>query len=270
MSSHIEHESMENYLETIHKLGGLKHSVRSIDIARELGLSRPSVSRAVKILRERGLITVTEDGFISLTSAGNDLAERVMHIHACLVKFLLDTTGVTVVQADIDACRIEHVVSDETVKGIEDYISRNSLTAPETETEVCSHFPDSTELLESGENYLETIFILRRKKDWVRAVDIANLLNLSRASVSRAIGVLRQKGYLDIGEGNELILTAKGETCAREIYSKHLHLEAFLKFTLGIPDEIADKDACRIEHMISREAFQGIKKYLKNHGVKVG
>ena len=269
MSSHIEHESMENYLETIHKLVSRAEHVRSVDVSKELNLSRPSVSRAIRILKERNLVTVSEEGYISLTDEGHTIADRVLHIHTCLVTFLTDTAGISPEQAGVDACRIEHVVSDETVKGIENYIKEHQLKSVVVDDEISSHFPDFAELLESGENYLESILMIRKTKNWIRSVDLARLLNVSRASVSRAVNVLKQKGYLEIGDGNELILTPKGEEVAKKIYGRHLHLEAFLKFTLGISDEVADRDACRIEHMISEPALSGIKKYLKNNGIKV-
>ncbi len=268
MPSHIEHESMENYLETIAKLGRDGARVRAVDVARELGHSRPSVSRALGLLREKNLVAVSETGAIELTEEGAAAAARVTHIHESLVKFLCHAAGITPEQADVDACRIEHVVSAETVTAVEEYIRRNGIGGMSVEIPVSSHFPESSDLLESGENYLETVYLLRQKKQRIRAVDLAGALGVSRASVSRALAALRQKGFLDIRD-NEIFFTPKGLARAREVYSKHLYLEAFLRSALGLPVRIAERDGCRIEHMVSGAALDGIRLYLRAKGIDV-
>ncbi|MDW5299675.1 MAG: metal-dependent transcriptional regulator [Sedimentibacter sp.] len=117
-------------------------------------------------------------------------------------------------------------------------------------------------MYESGENYLETILILEEKIGSVRSIDVARELNLSKPSVSRAVGLLKDDGYITVSEEGFLKLTEKGREKAVSIYEKHKILTEFLIKVTGAPDDIAEKDACRIEHIISRETYQGIKKYL--------
>ena len=268
MSGYIEHESMENYMETIYKLAANKEVVRSIDIAKNLNLSRPSVSRAVKLLREKGLINVSEGGQITMTDEGRRVAERVNSIHRNLVNFLCSVISISPECADVDACRIEHVISQVTVDAIEKY-NREHDIADITCVKINSHFPVNSELLESGENYLENIYLIKKKRNGIRAVDVAKVLEVSRPSVSRALNILKQKGFVEVDERNEINLTATGEQRAREIFHKHQNLEKFLTAVLNIDSVTADRDACRIEHMISDEAFSGILLYLRERGIEM-
>lgn len=105
-------ESAENYLETILILGKKKSNVRSVDIATELGFSKPSVCVAMRNLREHGYITTDGDGAITLTESGREIAEKVYQRHEVITKWLT-AIGVSRDQAAIDACRIEHVISQE-------------------------------------------------------------------------------------------------------------------------------------------------------------
>jgi len=105
-------ESAENYLETILILSQKKTAVRSVDIATELGYSKPSVCVAMRNLRENGYITTDGDGSIKLTSAGYDIAQNVYNRHETITKWLIGI-GVSKEQAAVDACRIEHVISQE-------------------------------------------------------------------------------------------------------------------------------------------------------------
>lgn len=111
-------ESGENYLETILLLYKRNGSVRSIDIATELEFSKPSVSRAMKILKEAGLITVEPNGYILLTEAGRIKAENIYERHKILTKFLNEKIGVSKDIAEADACKIEHIISSETFEKI--------------------------------------------------------------------------------------------------------------------------------------------------------
>ena len=113
-------ESAENYLETILKLKKKNGSVRSIDIAHELDFSKPSVSVAMKRLREKELITVDDGGLIELTEEGRALAENIYERHVILTKALM-SLGVTEDTASEDACRIEHYISQETFDRIKDH-----------------------------------------------------------------------------------------------------------------------------------------------------
>lgn len=116
------HASAENYLETIYMLGKSKGMVRSIDIANELDFSKPSISVAMKNLRENGYIEMDKDGHITLLEAGLEIAERMYERHTVISKFLMNL-GVDEAVATEDACKIEHVISDESFDAI-----KNSIT----------------------------------------------------------------------------------------------------------------------------------------------
>ncbi len=118
---------------------------------------------------------------------------------------------------------------------------------------------------ESGEDYIETIYLLKKKNGSVRSVDVANELNFSRPSVSRAVGILKNDGFLIVTEDGDLELTELGLKKAKSVYEKHTNLTKFLMLTANVNADIAENDACRIEHIISPETFKGIKKYLKEH-----
>lgn len=105
-------ESAENYLETILILGKKKSAVRSVDIATELGYSKPSVCVAMRNLREHGYIVTNSDGSINLTDSGREIAENILNRHEIITKWLT-SLGVSRDQAAVDACRIEHVISQE-------------------------------------------------------------------------------------------------------------------------------------------------------------
>ena len=112
---------------------------------------------------------------------------------------------------------------------------------------------------ESGENYLETILLLRKKSGYVRAVDVANQLKYSKPSVSRALGILKSAGLVSIESSGNILLTPAGERRAAEIYERHRVITEFLVLTLGISSDIAAEDACRIEHIISPDTFNRIR-----------
>ncbi len=110
-------ESIENYLETILMLKQRKGFVRSIDIASELGVTKPSVSHATKLMRENGLITMREDGGIDLTSEGSEIAARMYGRHRALAEFFI-SLGVSEENAFRDACKMEHDISEESFRAI--------------------------------------------------------------------------------------------------------------------------------------------------------
>ncbi|WP_343098403.1 metal-dependent transcriptional regulator, partial [Clostridioides difficile] len=102
-------------------------------------------------------------------------------------------------------------------------------------------------MYESRENYLETILILEKKNGIVKSIDIAKQLNYSKASVSRAIGILKEYGFIIMEVDGDIVLTEEGRKKAEEIYEKHILITKFLVNTLGVSFDIAEKDACRIE-----------------------
>lgn len=111
------HESGEMYLETIYCLYQKKPQVRSIDVAEEMGFSKPSVSRGVSILKRDGYLTVDDNGYLELSDAGLDLAKKIYERHTVLTELLIKL-GVSRETASNDACKIEHVISDETLEAI--------------------------------------------------------------------------------------------------------------------------------------------------------
>ncbi len=114
-------------------------------------------------------------------------------------------------------------------------------------------------LLESGENYLETILILTKRNGSVRSIDVAAEMNFTKASVSRAMSILKRENYITMENDGRILLTDAGMQQATAILERHLILTRFINEVLGVPQEIAEKDACRIEHIISPETFAGIK-----------
>ena len=116
-------ESGEMYLETILILSREQAHVRSIDVCEQMGFSKPSVSRAVGLLKQGGYIFVDDDGYITLTPLGTEIAEKIYNRHNVLTRFLT-SLGVSDEVASNDACKIEHTLSDETVAAIEAYIGR--------------------------------------------------------------------------------------------------------------------------------------------------
>jgi Mn-dependent DtxR family transcriptional regulator len=117
---------------------------------------------------------------------------------------------------------------------------------------------------ESAENYLETILVLKNRKGQVRSIDIANELNFSKPSISNAMKQFRENGYIIVDENGYITLTEDGHKIAENVYERHLILTTFL-MQLGVSEENAREDACRIEHVISQESFNKIKdSYGKN------
>ena len=115
-------------------------------------------------------------------------------------------------------------------------------------------------LQESGEMYLESIYVLSKKNDLVLSIDVCEYMGYSKPSVSRAVKILRENEYITVGADGSLRLTDKGTAVAESMYQRHTVLTNFLK-KLGVSDEIASKDACKIEHVLSEESFEAIKKY---------
>ena len=114
---------------------------------------------------------------------------------------------------------------------------------------------------ESGEMYLETILLLSKKSDKVRAIDISNYMNFTKPSVSRGLSILKNQGHIEVAKNGAITLTESGLEIAEKIYERHVILqECFM--AIGISEETAERDACRIEHVISDESFDAIKEHF--------
>ena len=122
---------------------------------------------------------------------------------------------------------------------------------------------------ESGENYLETILILSERKNVVRSIDIAKELGFSKPSVSRAVSILRNEGYITTDFNMHITLTEKGYEYASSVYDKHKTISKFLKEVLEIDDATAAKDACRMEHILSDITFARLKAFTSCYPEKV-
>ena len=121
-------------------------------------------------------------------------------------------------------------------------------------------------LQESGEMYLETILILSEKKNDVRSIDICDEMGFSKPSISRAMHLLKDGGYLDIDENGYITLTELGREIAEKIYERHRYLTAFF-VAIGVDEDTASEDACRIEHVISDKTFFAVKEHMKAQNI---
>ena len=119
-------------------------------------------------------------------------------------------------------------------------------------------------LQESGEMYLETIYVLTKSSSFVRAVDISEHMGYSKPSVSRAVGILKQGGYILVDKDGFITLTDSGKAVAEKIFQRHTVISTLL-IRLGVSPEVAAEDACRIEHAISDESFMAIKAHLEQY-----
>lgn len=119
-------------------------------------------------------------------------------------------------------------------------------------------------LKESGEMYLETIYVLSQKSSYVRSIDVCEEMGYSKPSVSRAVGLLKNGGYLSVSKEGALKLTSLGKEIAEKTYERHTVLSK-LFMCLGVSENAATADACKIEHVISDETFDALKKHLNEH-----
>ena len=114
----------------------------------------------------------------------------------------------------------------------------------------------------SGEMYLETIYVLSKEKSAVRSIDVAEHMNFSKPSVSRAMSLLKQEQYVHVDAQGHITLTKTGLALAQKIYERHTVLSKGLVM-LGVDEETASEDACRIEHVISDTSFEALKKFVE-------
>lgn len=119
-------------------------------------------------------------------------------------------------------------------------------------------------LAESGEMYLETIYLLSQRNEYVISRDLADEMHFSKPSISRAVGLLKDNGYLTVDGNGHLYLTESGLSIATKIYERHTILTK-LFVMLGVDEKVAVEDACKIEHDISDETFEAIKRHLAEH-----
>ena len=120
---------------------------------------------------------------------------------------------------------------------------------------------------ESAENYLEAILVIKNKKGSVRSIDIAHELNFTKPSVSVAMKGFREEGYIIVDENGLISLTEKGHEIAIRVYERH-HVIAKALIALGVDDETAYEDSCKIEHDISQKSFEKLKEYLEKNNIK--
>lgn len=120
-------------------------------------------------------------------------------------------------------------------------------------------------IFESKEDYLETILILHNRNGEVRSVDIAAEMDFSKPSVSVAMKNLREEGCISVDKNGYITLTESGLEIAERVYERHLLFTSWLT-SMGVPEDIAAEDACRIEHCLSAESYAAIKKYVQKHG----
>lgn len=117
---------------------------------------------------------------------------------------------------------------------------------------------------ESAENYLETILVLSQKNGFVRSIDIANEMNFTKASISVAMKKLREDGFIEVEHDGAICLTSKGKAVAEKVYDRHQTIADIL-IALGVNEETAYEDSCKIEHILSQESFEKIRTYFKKH-----
>lgn len=116
---------------------------------------------------------------------------------------------------------------------------------------------------ESGQNYLETIFLLQRENGQVRSIDVAKALSFSKPSVSRAMGKLKEAGYLEIQEGGKLMLTKEGNKLAKNLVDRQETITQFLMMTADVDQSVAEEDAKKMMHFLSDKTLKGIKSFIK-------
>ena len=120
-------------------------------------------------------------------------------------------------------------------------------------------------MYESGEDYLEAILMIKNECGIVRSIDVAHKLNVSKPSVSRAMGILKDEGFIYFDESQHILFTEKGLQKAQNIYNRHRLLTEFLMKVTGVSEEQAEKNACRVEHVIDADIVAGIKTFMEKN-----
>ncbi|MDE5899710.1 MAG: metal-dependent transcriptional regulator [Treponemataceae bacterium] len=119
-------------------------------------------------------------------------------------------------------------------------------------------------MYESGEDYLEAILMIQNEIGTVHSVDVAHKLNVSKPSVSRAMGILKDDGYIFFDDSHHIEFTAKGREKAESIYARHRLLTTFFMTITGVPEDQAEQNACRVEHVIDADIVAGIKRWMES------
>ena len=119
-------------------------------------------------------------------------------------------------------------------------------------------------MYESGQMYLEAIYVLLQRNEKIRAIDVGTYLGYTKPSVSRAVGLLKKSEHISVDDDGYITLTPKGEVLAEQLYERHTVLTNML-IALGIDEETATEDACRIEHVISEKSFAAVKKHYLDY-----
>ena len=120
-------------------------------------------------------------------------------------------------------------------------------------------------MYESGEDYLEAILMTWNEKNECHAIDVAHRLNVSKPSVSRAMGILKDDGYIVVDENLHLVLTQKGRAKAEDVYNRHKLLTSFIMKITGLSQEQSEENACRVEHVIDSDVVKGIEDWMKRN-----
>ncbi len=123
-----------------------------------------------------------------------------------------------------------------------------------------------SQVTDSAENYLESIYVLRKRNDCVRSIDVVRFLGFSKPSVSIAMRKLRESGHIEVADNGCITLLPKGEVIAEETYRRHVLMRSFL-IHIGVDPDTADEDACKMEHVISKETFEAMQEYAKTIGL---
>ena len=245
------HESGEMYLKVIERLTRGKSTVQPIEIAEELGYVKSSVSRAIKLLRGKGLITVNETNGVSLTPSGRRRAEQLRHKYEVL-RSLFVSIGAEERMAEEAACKIEHCVTDALCGLI-------ALYTPEFQERREKPVPNTNE---SEEMYLETILRLEESGQEPDLTNIAREMKVTKPAIIKA----RQK-LCDLGfarhDTHNIYLTPLGREIAERVYEKHKLFTRLLR-SMGVSRERAEEDACRIEHIVSDETVESVRRYMEN------
>jgi Mn-dependent DtxR family transcriptional regulator len=278
-------DSGEDYLLAIYAICRAKGSARQIDIADDMGFSKPSVSRAVKNLTQIGLLRAVWDfneKEVRLTKAGRALAEKLYRRRLIITAFL-ESFGLSKNDAEAEAHLWEHGVSDETANAMETALARTeALRKTETgiadrptclmQNPVIRAMPEKAlnENTEhcfrkgSGEDYLLAIYTICRTEGSARQIDIAADLDVSKASVTTAVKTLTQKDLLRIVwkcNVKEVHLTELGRALAEKLYKRRLIVTAFLEF-LGLSENDAEAEAHLWEHGVSDQTANAMEAVL--------